>query len=93
MSTNNLVPDDTETLTTDVIVIGAGPVGGNAAQYATEDSDLEAVIVEEELLGGECSYYACIPSKTMLRPIELGAASQHMDGLEGATVERRALLT
>lgn len=93
MSTNNLVPDDTETLTTDVIVIGAGPVGENAAQYATEDSDLEAVIVEEELLGGECSYYACIPSKTMLRPIELGAASQHMDGLEGATVERRALLT
>lgn len=68
MSTNNLVPDNAETVTTDVIVIGGGPVGENAAQYTTEDSDLEAVIVEEELLGGECSYYACIPSKAMLRP-------------------------
>lgn len=93
MSTNNLVPDNAETVTTDVIVIGAGPVGENAAQYATEDSDLEADIVEEELLGGECSYYACIPSKTMLRPIELARATQHMDGLKGATVDRRALLT
>ncbi|SMX89797.1 dihydrolipoyl dehydrogenase family protein [Brevibacterium antiquum] len=92
MSANNLVPDNAETVTTDVIVLGGGPVGENAAQYATEDSGLEAVIVEEELLGGECSYYACIPSKTMLRPIELAHATQHLDGLTGATVDRRALL-
>ena len=42
----------------DVIVIGAGPVGENAAQYATEGTDLTAVLVEGELVGGECSYRA-----------------------------------
>ena len=92
MSTNDLVPDSADTVTTDVIVIGGGPVGENAAQYATEDSDLEAVIIEEELLGGECSYYACIPSKTMLRPIELAHATQHLDGLAGARIDADALL-
>ena len=92
MSTDNLIPDDAETVTTDVIVIGGGPVGENAAQYATEDSNLEAVIIEEELLGGECSYYACIPSKTMLRPIELAHATQHLYGLNGARIESEALL-
>jgi pyruvate/2-oxoglutarate dehydrogenase complex dihydrolipoamide dehydrogenase (E3) component len=54
----------------DVIVIGGGAVGENAAQYASQYSGLEAVIVENELLGGECSYWACIPSKTLLRPGE-----------------------
>lgn len=92
MNPDDLVPDNAETLTTDVIVVGGGPVGENAAQYATEDSDLDAVIIEEELMGGECSYYACIPSKTMLRPIELAHATQHLDGLNGARVNAQALL-
>ena len=46
----------------DVIVVGGGPAGENAAQYATQFSGLRAVIVESELLGGEWSYWACRPS-------------------------------
>jgi pyruvate/2-oxoglutarate dehydrogenase complex dihydrolipoamide dehydrogenase (E3) component len=57
--------------TWDVVVIGGGPAGENAAQYAIEGSERTAVIVEAELLGGECSYWACIPSKALLRPVEL----------------------
>lgn len=71
MSTEDVNTDNAETLTTDVIVIGGGPVGENAAQYATEDSELEALIIEEELLGGECSYYACILRRRCCAPSDL----------------------
>jgi dihydrolipoamide dehydrogenase len=57
--------------TWDVIVIGAGAAGENAAQYAIADSDRTAALVEHELVGGECSYWACMPSKVLLRPVEL----------------------
>ena len=55
----------------DVIVIGAGAAGENAAQYAIQNSDRTAALVEHELVGGECSYWACMPSKVLLRPVEL----------------------
>jgi dihydrolipoamide dehydrogenase len=55
----------------DVIVLGGGPAGENAAQYAIRGSDRSAVLIEAELVGGECSYWACMPSKTLLRPVEL----------------------
>lgn len=55
----------------DVVVIGGGPAGENAAQYAIQGSDRSAVIVEAELLGGECSYWACVPSKALLRPVDV----------------------
>lgn len=51
----------------DLIVIGAGPVGENVADYAKKEG-LEVVVVESELVGGECSYWACMPSKALLRP-------------------------
>ena len=49
----------------DVIVIGAGPVGENAAQYAVRGTDRTACLVERELVGGECSFFACIPSTAL----------------------------
>ncbi|MGI8880409.1 MAG: dihydrolipoyl dehydrogenase family protein [Jatrophihabitans sp.] len=71
----------TSTDTWDVIVIGGGPPGENAAQYSIQGSDRTAVIVERELVGGECSYWACMPSKALLRPIELAEQARLMPGV------------
>lgn len=65
----------------DVIVIGAGPAGENAADYAIRGSGRTALLVERELVGGECSYYACIPSKALLRPLDVKASAEHLRGL------------
>ena len=51
----------------DVIVIGAGAVGENVADRVVQGG-LTAVLIEAELVGGECSYWACMPSKALLRP-------------------------
>ncbi|RZQ64872.1 dihydrolipoyl dehydrogenase family protein [Amycolatopsis suaedae] len=60
--------------TFDVVVIGGGPVGENAAGRAVRGG-LTAALVEHERFGGECSYWACMPSKALLRPgIALEAA-------------------
>jgi len=74
--------DDTDTW--DVVVIGGGPPGENVAQYAIAGSDRTAVIVEKELVGGECSYWACMPSKALLRPIEVLDAARAMPGVSTA---------
>lgn len=66
--------------TWDVIVIGGGPAGENAADYAIRGSDRTAVIVESELVGGECSYWACMPSKALLRSVEVFAEAEHLPG-------------
>ncbi|RCG33098.1 NAD(P)/FAD-dependent oxidoreductase [Sphaerisporangium album] len=65
----------------DVIVIGAGPVGETAAKRAVRGG-LTAAVVEERLAGGECAYYACIPSKALLRPMELAHEVERLPGLE-----------
>ncbi|GAB3518800.1 dihydrolipoyl dehydrogenase family protein [Arthrobacter monumenti] len=54
-------------LSTDVVILGAGAVGENAADRVVKGG-LKAVLVESELVGGECSYWACMPSKALLRP-------------------------
>jgi dihydrolipoamide dehydrogenase len=76
----------------DVIVIGGGPAGENAAQYAVQGRDATAVIVEAELLGGECSYWACMPSKALLRPLDVAATAAHLQGLSTPALDRDALL-
>ncbi|TQM16208.1 dihydrolipoyl dehydrogenase family protein [Pseudonocardia kunmingensis] len=63
----------------DVIVIGGGAVGENAADYATR-AGLSALVVEAELLGGECSYWACMPSKALLRTGHAVAALRRLPG-------------
>src|SRR5699024_5134685 len=83
---------DPTDLTADVVVLGGGPVGENVAQYAIEGTDLTAVVVEGELLGGECSYYACIPSKALLRPPAVADTAAHLPGITTPQVDRDALL-
>ncbi len=63
----------------DVIVIGAGPPGENAAGRSA-DRGFSVAIVEERLAGGECSYYGCIPSKTLIRPGDVLAATRRVPG-------------
>ena len=54
----------------DVVVIGAGPAGETVVSRMV-DAGMRTAIVERELIGGECAYWACIPSKTLLRPGEV----------------------
>jgi len=63
----------------DVIVIGAGPTGENVADRARRGG-LSVAVAESELVGGECSYWACIPSKALLRPAAALAAARAVDG-------------
>lgn len=63
----------------DVIVVGAGPVGENVADQVVRGG-LSALVVERELVGGECSYWACVPSKALLRPSAVLAEARRVDG-------------
>ncbi|MFE1754434.1 dihydrolipoyl dehydrogenase family protein [Streptomyces anandii] len=65
----------------DVIVLGGAAAGENAAQYASRFSGLSSVLVEDALLGGECSYWACMPSKALLRPVEVVDAAARLPGV------------
>lgn len=67
----------------DLIVLGGGPVGENVADRAVQGG-LTAIIVESELVGGECSYWACMPSKALLRSAQALRAAQHVAGASQA---------
>ena len=65
--------------TFDVIVIGGGPAGETAAGRCA-DRGFSVALVERELVGGECSYWGCIPSKTLIRPGDVVAAARRVPG-------------
>jgi pyruvate/2-oxoglutarate dehydrogenase complex dihydrolipoamide dehydrogenase (E3) component len=67
----------------DVIVVGAGPVGQNVADRVRA-AGLEVAVVERELVGGECSYWGCVPSKALLRPVLAIADARRIDGAREA---------
>jgi dihydrolipoamide dehydrogenase len=69
--------------TFDVVVIGAGPAGENVAGRVAAGG-LRTAVVEAELVGGECSYWACMPSKALLRPGEALAAARRVPGVAEA---------
>ncbi|MFE2524805.1 dihydrolipoyl dehydrogenase family protein [Streptomyces sp. NPDC059382] len=73
----------TEAVEYDVVVLGAGPVGENIADR-TRAAGLSTAVVESELVGGECSYWACVPSKALLRPALARADARRVPGLAGA---------
>ncbi|MGI8627110.1 MAG: dihydrolipoyl dehydrogenase family protein [Geodermatophilaceae bacterium] len=90
-----------ETHEYDVIVIGAGAVGENAADRVVKAGRTVA-LVESDLIGGECSYWACMPSKALLRATEILAEAQAVPGAAEAvageqdvdkTLERRSGFT
>ncbi|MFF4559837.1 dihydrolipoyl dehydrogenase family protein [Streptomyces sp. NPDC001435] len=74
---------ETESIAYDVVVLGAGPVGENVADR-TRAAGLSTAVVESELVGGECSYWACMPSKALLRPVIARADARRLPGLSQA---------
>ncbi|MGP3912812.1 NAD(P)/FAD-dependent oxidoreductase [Nonomuraea sp. NBC_00507] len=75
----------------DVIVVGAGPAGENVVDRAVRGG-LTAAVVEERLAGGECSYWACVPSKALLRPIDLAGEVSRVPGLSLGEIDVAAVL-
>ncbi|MGV9801559.1 dihydrolipoyl dehydrogenase family protein [Mycobacterium sp. NPDC003449] len=67
----------------DAIVLGGGPVGITAADRVHAEG-LSVALVERELVGGECNYWGCVPSKSLLRPVLALADARHVDGAREA---------
>jgi pyruvate/2-oxoglutarate dehydrogenase complex dihydrolipoamide dehydrogenase (E3) component len=87
--------DENRTYDYDLIVIGGGAVGENVADYATKRG-VRVAIVESELVGGECSYWACMPSKALLRSGHAVRAAGRVPGAREAVtgrVDASAVLT
>jgi pyruvate/2-oxoglutarate dehydrogenase complex dihydrolipoamide dehydrogenase (E3) component len=70
----------------DAIVLGMGP-GGEVVASRLLAAGQKVAVVERELIGGECAYWACIPSKTLLRPPEASSGVRRSAGVDGATLD------
>ena len=66
----------------DVVVIGMGP-GGEEAAGRLAEAGLDVVGIERELLGGECPYWGCVPSKMAVRAANLIAEARRIPGMAG----------
>jgi pyruvate/2-oxoglutarate dehydrogenase complex dihydrolipoamide dehydrogenase (E3) component len=75
----------------DVVVIGAG-VAGEVAAGRLGENGVSVAIVEDRLVGGECSFFACMPSKALLRPVELAREAARVPGLEVGPIDVGAVL-
>jgi dihydrolipoamide dehydrogenase len=75
----------------DTIVIGAGP-GGRGAANTLSQAGQRVALIESELVGGECPYWACIPSKTLLRPGEALAADRRVAGVGSGAIDWPAVV-
>jgi pyruvate/2-oxoglutarate dehydrogenase complex dihydrolipoamide dehydrogenase (E3) component len=70
---------------TDIVVLGMGP-GGDHAGGKLADAGLHVTGVEARLVGGECPYWGCIPSKMMIRAANLIAEARRIPGMAGASI-------
>jgi len=73
-------------------VIGAGPAGEVAAGRLAKRHGMDVALVEQHLVGGECSFYACMPSKALLRPQELVREAGRVAGVEATGPDAEAVL-
>jgi dihydrolipoamide dehydrogenase len=73
-----------EVVEVDVVVLGAGPAGEVIAGRLGEADGVEVAIVEDRLVGGECSFWACMPSKALLRPAQALAEARRVPGAREA---------
>ena len=70
----------------DIAILGAGPAGEHAA-YAQSAAGRSVLLIERELIGGECTNWACIPTKTLLRPTEVRGESRRAAGVREAPLD------
>jgi pyruvate/2-oxoglutarate dehydrogenase complex dihydrolipoamide dehydrogenase (E3) component len=69
----------------DVVVVGLGP-GGESAATRLAEAGLRVAAIDQRLVGGECPYYGCVPSKMMIRAADLLAEGRRVPGMAGASV-------
>ncbi|HYZ59521.1 MAG TPA: FAD-dependent oxidoreductase, partial [Nitrososphaeraceae archaeon] len=69
----------------DIVVIGSGP-GGRTVSLRSVKNGFSVALVESELFGGDCHYWACVPSKALLRPPEALTEARRVEGARQAVV-------